>query len=190
MTQPTTFESSQGDDADLVARMARGDQSALAALYDLHAPRMLAVAMRVLGNRTEAEDIVHDVFLEAWKAAAKYDRRRASVRTWLVVRLRSRCIDRVRAHKVRRDAPEEAQPRPQPIGGPDAMVAAAEAPRLHAALGGLPENQREVLDLLYVRGLSSSEAAKQLEIPVGTVKSRVRLAMRQLRATLAQAEAR
>jgi RNA polymerase sigma-70 factor (ECF subfamily) len=70
------------------------------------------------------------------------------------------------------------------------MVAAAEAPRLHAALGGLPENQREVLDLLYVRGLSSSEAAKQLEIPVGTVKSRVRLAMRQLRATLAQAEAR
>lgn len=186
-----TEETGHGpDDATLVARMARGDQAALGLLYDLHAPRLRAVALRVLGNHTEAEDIVQDVFMEAWRSAGSYDRQKASVRTWLVVRLRSRCIDRIRAAKVRRDAPEDRPPRPQPIGAPERMLARADASRLSESLRSLPDAQREVLVLLYAQGLSSSEAASQLGVPVGTVKSRVRLAMKQLRQTFAPEEAR
>ena len=80
-------------DAELVLAMARGKTDALAKLYDLHAPVMLALAQRILGSKNDAEDLVHDVFLEAWRRAADYDPERGTVRAWLILRTRSRAID-------------------------------------------------------------------------------------------------
>ncbi len=183
-------ESSHQVEADnsLVARMARGDQSALSALYDRYAGKLLAVAVRVLRNESEAEDVLHDVFLEAWRSAGQFDASRASVRTWLVVRLRSRCLDRLRALRVRRDAPDDLPPRPAPLMDAEQMHQLSDAGRVREALSALPEAQREVLVLLYLRGFSSREVAERVGCPIGTVKSRVRLAMKQLRSQLVPME--
>ncbi|MEE2829687.1 MAG: sigma-70 family RNA polymerase sigma factor, partial [Myxococcota bacterium] len=102
-------ETVEQSDAELVAAMARGDQGAVEVLYDLHAPLMLGVATKMLKDRNAAEDLVHDVFLEAWRSAAGYRADRGSVKTWLMVRLRSRALDRLRSHEVSRrsDSPVE-----------------------------------------------------------------------------------
>ncbi len=167
-------------DASLVARMARGDRSAVAELYERHAGRLLALAHRLLRSPSEAEDLIHDVFLEAWRRSADYSAERGSVRTWLLLRTRSRCLDRL---KLRRratlsEAPEEH--------APVALAPAhdADQSRLHAILSRMPEAQQEVILLGYFEGLSTTEIAVRLGIPAGTVKSRTRAALLSLRSVL------
>lgn len=174
------------DDAGLVSLVACGDAQALAELYDRHGPVMRAVCRRITGNATEAEDLVHDVFLEAWRHAAEYDATRASVRTWLLLRTRSRALDR------RKSA---AATRTVPMGDftehsgdtPDASLLPDQA-RVRRVLGSLPEDQQRVLWLGYFEGLSSSEIAARVGIPVGTVKSRVAAALSRLRTALGEAD--
>lgn len=172
------------DDTQLVQKAARGDSAALATLYDRYAPLLLAVARKMLNDRASAEDLVHDVFLEAWRNADGYRPERASVRTWLLVRLRSRALDRIRSGQVRREVSEER-------GGPLADLEdtedswlASDRDRVRAALRQLPAEQREVLELGYYRGLSSSEIAEVMGSPLGTVKSRTAAGLARLRECL------
>ena len=172
-------------DGALVAAIAAGDRDALARLYDRYAPTLLAVGQKMLGGRREAEDLVHDVFLEAWRRASGYDPARGTVRAWLLVRLRSRALDRHRA----------ANGAPVPVGSMDQLeerAAEGEDPALapdraavRRALETLSSEQRAVLELGYFHGLSSSEIALRTGTPIGTVKSRVATALARLRAGLA-----
>jgi RNA polymerase sigma-70 factor (ECF subfamily) len=174
-------------DEALVRAIARGDTRALGALYDRHAPLMLGLARRIVGGKTEAEDIVHDVFVEAWRRAGDYDETRGSVKAWLLLRTRSRAIDFRKSAGVSRTVPT----------GDGAWLASlidprgddSEAPdreRVRRVLAALGAEQREVLLLGYFDGLSSSEIASKIGIPVGTVKSRVAAALGALRRALAE----
>ncbi len=177
MTQPS--------DPELVLAMASGDSDALAVLYDRHGALMLATAARILGGQREAEDLVHDVLLEAWQKAGDYERARGSVRTWLLIRLRSRALDRWRrANRTRVETMEARQLE-------DLLPARADDPglsldhaRVRRAVLELPESQRHVLELAYFEGLSATEIAERLAIPVGTVKSRTAAGLTRLRAAL------
>jgi RNA polymerase sigma-70 factor (ECF subfamily) len=180
---PSKTPSSDGSDAHLLVASSRGDVSALGRLYDRHAPAMLGVASRILRGRQDAEDLVHDVFVEAWQKAGDYDARRGSVRSWLLVRVRSRGIDRLRSLEAARRAamiPSGAEgDRSEPRwDGPDRE-------RARAALAALPEEQRRLVELGYYEGLSCAEMAQRVGIPVGTVKSRLAAAVAKLRQTLA-----
>jgi RNA polymerase sigma-70 factor, ECF subfamily len=176
--------SDSDDDERLVHAAGAGDRDALGMLYDRFAPSMLAVAHRILGARREAEDVVQDVFLEAWHRARYYDRARGTVRTWLMLRLRSRALDRLRARRrtdgVSLDEVGSlSQPRAQ-----DELAMALDGQVLHRALHALPDDQRTVLELGYFSGFTCAEIATRLELPIGTVKSRMSRAVAQLREQL------
>lgn len=166
--------------------MARGDRSALALLYDRHARAMLALAQRIVGPGAEAEDVIHDVFLEAWRHSADFDPERGTVKSWLMLRTRSRSLDVQKSARVARQArslddgwlDDLADQSAQGAAEPDRM-------RVRKVLVALPAEQREVLLLGYFEGLSSSEIAARLEVPIGTVKSRVAAALTALRRALA-----
>ena len=177
----------QQEDAELVMAMANGDQSALHPLYERYSGWMLAIGMKILRNRREAEDLLHDVFLEAWRKAGDYDPERGTVRTWLTLRMRSRSLDRVRSARVSRSVPLE-------IGFPEwRSLRSDDDPALHherdlvrKAVMELPEESRQVVLLAYFEGLSSTGIAERLGIPVGTVKSRVASARTKLRSVLGE----
>lgn len=174
-------------DAELLGRVADGDEVALDALYRAHAPAVLALARRMLRSEAEAEDLLHDVFVEAWRNASRFDATRGSARTWLMVRCRARALDRIRSPRLRRrtDLSEHERARL-----PSAAVSAerrSDSRRAMAGLAALKPAHREVIELAYQGGLSSSEIAVRLDIPIGTVKSRTAAALRQLRSAM-QAE--
>lgn len=172
------------DDLEVIREAARGEIKALAALYDRYAGLLLAMANRMLGDKTVAEDLVQDVFMEVWRRAHAFDPTRGTVRTWLLVRLRSRALDRLRSATHRREVmvddvgPREAAPTPEdPELSPDRAL-------VRAAILQLPEDQRLVIELSYFHGLSSSEIAEQMGSPIGTVKSRTAAALGKLRAAM------
>ncbi len=167
-------------DQRLVRAIASGDRSALGQLYDRHAPLLLSVGVRILRERAEAEDVLHDVFLEVWRKAHSYDPERASVRSWLLLRMRSRCLDRAKSAAVARRSSLDAAPERRSTAEPED---GADARRLGPWLAQLSEEQRRVILLGYFEGLSCSEMAARLGIPIGTVKSRLGAAMRKLRST-------
>ena len=186
----TLDDSSQRDasetDEALVRAIANGDTRALAALYDRHVALMLGLARRIIGRKAEAEDIVHDVFVEAWRRAADYDHARGSVKAWLLLRTRSRAIDFRKSAGVSRTVPTGdsawlgtlIDPRAEQSEAPDRA-------RLRNVLVALTTDQRDVLLLAYFEGLSSSEIASKVGIPIGTVKSRMAAALNALRVALA-----
>jgi RNA polymerase sigma-70 factor, ECF subfamily len=168
-------------DEALVERMSRGDRAALGSLYERHAPRLRALALFILRDAGEADDVLHDVFLEAWRRSGDYVRERGTVSAWLGLRTRSRAIDRVRARKARaeKDAASELGP---PSSDPSAdPVRTLDHARLQGFLAQMSEAEQEVLMLGYFEGLSSSEIGERVGVPVGTVKSRTRSALAKLR---------
>lgn len=171
------------DDAALMGAIAGGDRQALARLYDRHAGTLLAVGIRMLGSRREAEDVLHDVFLELWRRSADYDAARGTVRTWIAMRMRSRSLDRLKSAAFSRTAPIDEVGERGPTSDDDPAMA-ADRTRVRRALAGLPPEQRAVLELAYFEGLSSQEMAARLAIPMGTVKSRVAAGLAKLRAEL------
>jgi RNA polymerase sigma-70 factor, ECF subfamily len=168
------------EDTDLVARMAAGDPAAISELYDRYSAALLGLALRIVQHRENAEDLVHDVFLEAWRAAATFDPRRGRVSAWLTVRMRSRAFDLLRSARVSRDggaAPLDA------MASRDRQPC-AEHVRLRHALASLGREHRRVLQLAYLEGLTCHEIALRDAVPLGTVKSRLASGLARLRAKL------
>jgi RNA polymerase sigma-70 factor (ECF subfamily) len=176
-------------DRALIAKTARGDADAFAALYDRHAGLALGVVRRILGDSGEAEEVLQETFLQVWREAGRYDGNRATPRGWIVMIARSRALDRLRsaAASVRREegvAREEGLRFAAPVGS--CRLERLEARRrVTLALSRLPKEQREVIELAFYRGLSHSQIANHLQAPLGTVKSRVLLGMRKLKDLLA-----
>jgi RNA polymerase sigma-70 factor (ECF subfamily) len=180
MNEDETTETVDADGA-LLAAIAAGNRPALAALYDRYASLMLGVALRVVGARGEAEDLLHDVFLEVWKRAGDFDPTRGNVRTWLLLRTRSRAIDRRNSPRLARAiswddtrAEERAAEAPE-LGARHARE------RVRSALAALTADQRVTVELAYFQGLSLGEIAEQMACPVGTVKSRLFTARERLK---------
>lgn len=163
-------------DTELIAQVARGQKLALGGLYDRYAGLLLAVLTRVLRDPTEAEDVLHEVFLEVWQHAADFDPTRGNVRAWLVMRARSRGLDRLRALGRARTLPEGVAPADAPV-----EVAPADALTIQRALSSLAPELRQLLELGYFEGMSSAEIAAHEGLAVGTVKSRVARALAELR---------
>jgi len=166
-------------DLELIRSVARGSEAALGALYDRHARALTRAARHIVRRDGDAEDVVHDAFVEAWQRAGDYDPRRGSVRAWLRVRVRSRALDRLR--QSRRLAPDE-------LGDVAMWTLPAREPALRGALTSLPPEQAQVLGLGYGAGLSCSEMARRLDLPIGTIKSRMAAGLRKLRECLLDSE--
>jgi RNA polymerase sigma-70 factor (ECF subfamily) len=168
-----------GSDESLVFSVANGDRAALADLYDRYAARLLGFA-RWLGLRdSDAEDIVHDVFLEVWHSAGDYDPHRASVETWISVRLRSRVLDYWRRPANSRMASvSELETAIAPVDG---VLHVDRDLLLSRGLSRLSPCQRQVVILAFMEGFSYDEISQQLSIPFGTVKSRLQSALAKLR---------
>jgi RNA polymerase sigma-70 factor (ECF subfamily) len=169
-------------DTELIAQVARGQKLALGLLYDRHAGLLLAVLTRVLGDAHDAEDLLHEVFLEVWQRAADYDPGRGSVRAWLVMRARSRGLDRLRALGRARTLPGDALPSDNL-----SQVAPEGALSVRRALSCLAPELRTLLELGYFAGMSSAEIAAHEGLAIGTVKSRVARALAELRQALGEA---
>jgi RNA polymerase sigma-70 factor (ECF subfamily) len=180
----------QTDDVSHLARAAAGDDRGLAALYDAHGRAVYSMALRVLEDEADAEDVVQEVFAQAWRQASRYDAARGTVAAWLLTMARTRAIDRLRARRARPDtaspAPEETWlTLPAPAVDPgDAIAAARDAQRVRDALQALPVLQRLAIELAYFEGLTQAEIAARLEEPLGTVKTRIRLGLLKLRDAL------
>lgn len=170
-------EVTEREEVAWVTAMAAGDQQAFARLYDRHSELLFGLAMRMLRDRREAEDLLHNVFLEAWRHAKEFDPRRGRVRTWLTIRMRSRALDMLKSARVSRSAGDAALDRivdPTPPANVDHG-------RVSAALAQLSADQRRVVELAYFEGLSCSEIAARIAIPIGTVKSRLAAGLQRLR---------
>ena len=180
----------ESEDEALVRRMAAGDDQALGVLYDRWHPVVHGVVSRMLRQADDVEDVVEETFWQAWRQASRFDRARGAVQTWLLTIARSRALDRVRALRRRREEPLEGDDGQDVVqqaaeGDPGSDAEASERRRLVvAALSGLPTEQREALELGYFGGLSQSEIAERTGQPLGTVKTRMRLALQKLRSQL------
>ena len=176
-------------DLDAVARMARGDQGALADLYDRHATAVYSLALRVVRRQEDAEDVTQQVFTQAWQSSARYDASRGVVAAWLLMMARSRAIDCLRRRNPARDGISDddrlaAIPDPGPTV--EHVVATSEqVERVRTAIEALPADQRTAVELAYYDGLTQSEIAARTATPLGTVKTRVRSALHALRAAVA-----
>lgn len=175
------------DDNFLLERIVNGDQTGLRKLYDRYQTVVFGLAFHVLGNREDAEEVTLDVFTKVWEKADVYTAHKANVRTWLTAITRNRAIDLLRRRNIRFTAqsPTWADACLDCMPAPDDQEASLDLAILRKkvadALVQLPSNQREVLALAYFRGLSHSQIAKELAAPLGTVKTRIRSAMRKLR---------
>jgi len=167
-------------DAALVARMAAGDRQAMTQLYERHSAVLLGLAVRIVRDRREAEDLLHDVFLEAWRAAKPFDPKRGRVRTWLAIRMRSRALDQQKSARVSRNAGDAGLD----TLVDDSVTRSPDHARIRAALADLGAEQRRVLELAYFEGLSCSEISERISIPIGTVKSRLAAGLERLRTEL------
>ncbi len=179
------------DLGDLISRTARGEESALAALYDLTAAQVNGLALRILNDRGAAEEVTGDVYLQVWRQAAHYDADRGTPLAWLLTITRSRAIDRLRSGATQRahTAPLRAAiALPSAAPGPEDESHLSQRRRfVQQALVQLPAEQRRAIELAYFGGQSHSEIAATLGEPLGTVKTRVRLGMRRLRDALGAA---
>jgi RNA polymerase sigma-70 factor (ECF subfamily) len=174
-------------DALLTARLAAGDDHALAEAFDLLGPAVYGAALRILGEWAAAQDVVQDVFVELWSHPGRYDPGAGSLRTYLTMLARHRAVDVVRS-ELRRVARQERNHRLTPGQGRPSLddeVAAAEAAGMvRAAVRLLPDSQRQVVELAYFGGMSYREVAQAVGIPEGTAKSRLRLALAKLESVL------
>ena len=187
--------SAQPDDLlmDLIDRVARRDEAALKALYDLTSSKLYGLSMRVVGKAEWAEDALQETFLQIWRSAGDYRASLSPPMAWLGLIVRSRSLDYLRRRSAERihltdeiddamsDTLEGDSPNPM-----DTTLASQQAWALHQCLGQLENRQREVVSLAYLRDLSHSELAEQLKLPLGTVKTWIRRGLDQLRTCMAR----
>lgn len=172
-------------DQALLERIAGRDSHALADLYDRFAPVALALAGRILGDRSEAEDVLQVVFTRVWQEAGRYDPAKGSAASWLLSWIRNGAIDRLRRREaLRRATVHSADQSPAAHEDDAALDASADREKVARAVADLPPDQRQVIELAYFEGLSQTQIAQKLGEPLGTVKTRMRLGMNKLRQAL------
>ena len=175
-------------DEELIPLAQQGDGDAFEILYDRHAPAVFSLAFRIVGDRAAAEEISQVAFLSAWRTTSRFERTRGSVRTWMLSIVRNRAIDALRRDQVhqRRRAPGE--PEADELSSPELTdVEAARREEARAVQGSLREltsDQSRVIELAYYAGFTQSEIAELLEVPLGTVKSRMRRGLEGMRQAL------
>ncbi|MBL8218148.1 MAG: sigma-70 family RNA polymerase sigma factor [Bryobacterales bacterium] len=174
--------------SDLLVRSAAGDQQSFASLYDETSSLVYSLAMRMLSNVEDAEEVTLDVYNQAWRLAKTFDPSRGTVTAWLMTMARTRALDKLRARSSRQkniDPMPEHYDAPSAGDSPEDQSATAEQRRIVlAALNQLPADQRRALELAYFQGMSHAELAAALGEPLGTVKTRIRLGMMKLRELL------
>lgn len=170
-------------------RVQAGDPEAFGVLYDRFARRAHRIALAVVQDRTRVEDVVQDAFLSIWRGRASYEPSLGGVAAWVLSTVRHRALDCLRRngrHDRRRADEEDLDMHVSSLGGPeDAAIEREHAAGLRRAMGRLPEAQREVIVLAYFGQLSTAEIARQLSVPMGTVKGRMRLGLMKLRSPAA-----
>ena len=173
------------DLAPLIRSVAAGNRDAFARLYDAVSPTVYGVALRILRDPAEAEEAALDAFLQIWKQASRFDDRRGSAISWILVLVRSRAIDRLRSRRSVREMERPMAPEHEPGGGAEDAIhdtwAGEQRAILRRALAELPDSQRRALELAYFEGLTHVELAERLGEPIGTVKTRIRLGLMKLR---------
>jgi RNA polymerase sigma-70 factor (ECF subfamily) len=175
----------------LMLRMAEGDERAFAAFYDATASMVFGLLVRMLGDRTRAEEVTQEVYLQAWRSADRFDPARGSAWSWLSMLARSRAMDRGRSEVSYRRALDglEVRPMEQPLGTspepPDALAEMNERrAQVHQALAALPPEQRSLVEAAFLEGETHREIADRTGIPLGTVKSRIRSGLQGLERVL------
>ena len=174
-------------DAQLLAVIAAGDVRGVGELYDRYAPKLFPVALRIVRDRSEAEDVVHDAFVAVNERASQYAAERGSVIAWLVTLVRNLSIDRTRRRERRGALTRDVLPHEPPasIRDPERLTSdASEREKIRRALGSLPEAQRQTLEVAFFEGLSYPEIAARENVPLGTIKSRAARALGALREAL------
>jgi RNA polymerase sigma-70 factor (ECF subfamily) len=175
-----------GADIVLIERIVARDEAAVGALYDRHCRLLFGLILRIIHDRSEAEEILQEVFVLVWTRAETYNVSIGPPAAWLVRIARNRAIDRLRANNVRLRAVESA-PEPAPVENPESKASVSEQQRAVArALESLPPDQRVLIEQAYFLGLTQSELAERFKLPLGTVKTRIRTGMLALREQLSQ----
>jgi RNA polymerase sigma-70 factor, ECF subfamily len=173
-------------DEALLALVVRSDEDALAELYDRYGRPAYALAVRIVRDGELAQDAVQDAFLAAWRTAAGFDPRRGTASTWLMTLVHRRAVDVVRREDRRRADPLDDAPVASGDATDEQVELREKRVRVQTALGMLPAAEREALELAYYGGLSQSEIAEKLGLPLGTVKSRMFAGLGRLRDALAE----
>jgi RNA polymerase sigma-70 factor (ECF subfamily) len=174
------------DDVELMRRLRADDLAAFETLYDRHAPIVLGVARRMVGDPTSAEDVAQETFMTLWRSRHAYAPTLSPPRSWLLTLTRNRAIDAIRRRHGLTYEPlgvDHAQ-RVAPECTEDEVLRRTDSAALRVALDGLPGGQRRVLELSYFSELSQTEIASELDLPLGTVKSRMRLGLGKLGSTM------
>jgi len=179
-------------DEELMELVGAGEVRAFEVVFDRHAGPAYSLAYRMCGSRALAEDIVQEAFLSLWRSGTGYDRSRGSVRSWVLSAVHNRAVDALRRKgaKSGRDVSDEGIA--ERLRAPDSTDVQVEerdqARRVRGALGTLPDDQRQVIELAYFGGLSHTQIAEVLDLPPGTVKGRMRLGLSKMRSALGEAE--
>jgi RNA polymerase sigma-70 factor, ECF subfamily len=175
-------------DEELMQLVQRGDAMAFEAVYERHSGAAFSLAYRITGTRAAAEDVTQEAFLNVWRSGARYDRARGSVRTWMLGIIHNRAIDALRraaVHDRRRGGDDSTAERIEARERTDVeAVRRVEAQATRRALDTLPPDQVKVIELAYFGGFTHTEIAQMLELPMGTVKGRMRLGLQKMRAQM------
>ncbi|HET7350434.1 MAG TPA: ECF RNA polymerase sigma factor SigK [Marmoricola sp.] len=185
---PEADGSAAGPDlAALLRTSARGDESAFARLYDATSARAYGLAVRVVRDPSQAEEVTQEAFLEIWRTAGRFDPTRGSAVSWILTLVHRKAVDRVRSAEARTRRDSTYGQKNQAVehdSTAEAVEASLEARRVRQALGSLTEVQRQALELAYFKGYTHTEVATMLDLPVGTAKTRIRDGLIRLRDTM------
>ena len=171
-------------DEELISFVGRGDAKAFAVLYDRHSRAGYSLAYRMMGERQAAEDLTQDAFIKVWRSAGGYRSERGSVRTWILSIVHNRGIDQIRSLASRRrtqDRVEQSAPRSQPSEAFAEAWRNRQREQIREALDSLPAEQLKILELAYFSGYTHVEISNLLDLPLGTVKGRMRLGLKKIR---------
>ena len=187
LTNRPATSAAEPSDEQLMARIQARDDQAVAILYRRHTPLLRTVIGHILNNDCDVDDQLQEVFLELWRQAANYDEAKGKALGWIVTLARRRAIDKLRKKQTYFRAQERLreQPEPAPHHGADQEAAATDTAKIFTrVIATLPPAQREALDFAFYRGLSHREIAAQTGIPLGTIKTRLELALRKVRSAV------
>lgn len=178
------------DDEQLMTQIQRGDEAALSTLYDRYAPIVLGVLTRIIGERPAAEEVLQEVFWRVWDKSASFDANKGKFKSWLFSIARRKAIDRVRRRKVRPQPMKSDSAelilslQPSEANVSNAVEQTMLAGTIRTALQALPAEQRQVIEMAYFQGKTRREIAAETAIPLGTIHTRARLALKRLRQSL------